>query len=142
MTLYEQDFALWSEAQARAVRERRWTEVDIDNVAEELESLSWSQRHEIRLHLTTMISRLLEYEVRAQRSKRARPPRLLEDAVWIASILEDSPSLRPELPALLQRAYRLGRRLAAIATGLSLSDFNETPTPAFEAKIIDEVGEL
>jgi hypothetical protein len=38
--LYDSDFALWSERQADALRRRDGNEIDWDNVAEEIESLS------------------------------------------------------------------------------------------------------
>jgi hypothetical protein len=38
-SLYEADFHRWSQEQARALHERRWADVDWENVAEEIESL-------------------------------------------------------------------------------------------------------
>ncbi len=37
-TSYDSDFYTWSQEQGRLVREGRWSEVDRENVAEEIES--------------------------------------------------------------------------------------------------------
>ena len=41
--LYDRDFYTWCMEQARLVQERRFAELDIDNVVEELESLGKEQ---------------------------------------------------------------------------------------------------
>src|SRR5438128_176130 len=54
-TLYEQDFVLWTEAQAKALREAAVggnTPLDWENLAEEIESLGRSERRELRSRIT------------------------------------------------------------------------------------------
>jgi hypothetical protein len=58
-SLYEQDFVLWLEAQATAVRDGRWSDLDAANVAEELEGLASADRREIRNRLIFLMVRLL-----------------------------------------------------------------------------------
>lgn len=50
-TGYEQDFYAWLMEQAAHVRGKEWEALDIDNLAEELETLGREQRHAIRSQL-------------------------------------------------------------------------------------------
>lgn len=108
--LYEEDFLLWTTEQAKLLREAAERGVnfplDWENLAEEVESLGKSQRQELRNRLTTIIEHLLKLE----HSDRAEPRDRWEDTVTrsriaIAGLLEDNPSLRREVPTLLERAY-------------------------------------
>lgn len=45
---YDDDFALWAEEQAAALREGRFTELDLPRLLEEIDDLSGSIRREIR----------------------------------------------------------------------------------------------
>jgi hypothetical protein len=49
---YERDFYAWTVQQARLLRAGEFSAVDIDNVAEEIESLGRSDRREIQSRLT------------------------------------------------------------------------------------------
>ena len=42
--LYEEDFPLWAERQAALLRARRFDELDLDNLIEEVEDLSRRER--------------------------------------------------------------------------------------------------
>lgn len=108
--LYDDDFLLWTTEQAKLLREAAERGVNLpldwENLAEEIESLGKSQRHELRNRLTTIIEHLLKLE----HSRRAEPRDRWEDTVIrsriaIAGLLEDNPSLRREVPVLLERAF-------------------------------------
>ena len=58
--LYEIDFHLWTERQARALREGRASEIDWLNVAEEIESLGRSDRRALVAHLEILLAHLLK----------------------------------------------------------------------------------
>ena len=45
--LYDRDFVLWTEEMARLLRERRFGELDIENLAEEVESMGKRERREL-----------------------------------------------------------------------------------------------
>jgi hypothetical protein len=46
-TSYEQDFYAWLTEQAAHLRAKEWDAIDIDNVAEELDTLGRSERHAV-----------------------------------------------------------------------------------------------
>ena len=58
--LYDQDFYLWTQEQAALVRAGKVHELDLDNVAEELESLGKSQWHALENRLAALVRYLLK----------------------------------------------------------------------------------
>jgi hypothetical protein len=65
--LYERDFHAWTQEQARLVRARRFAELDVDNIAEELETLGRSDRREVKSRLTVVLVHLLKWQFRPQK---------------------------------------------------------------------------
>jgi hypothetical protein len=106
--LYDQDLVLWSEEQGRALRAAagvgRNAPIDWVNVAEEIESLGRSERHALASHIAIVIEHLLKL----QASPATEPTRGWRDTIRrarqkIEDVLEESPSLRREVTALIGR---------------------------------------
>src|SRR5438552_2334991 len=104
-TLYDTDFAVWSSHTAELLRAGRLGEVDLENVAEEIEDLGKSER--------SAVSSLLFRIILHQAKRKIQPAR--EGASWRRSIvtsqfnikrkLKDSPSLRRFLEGDLDSTY-------------------------------------
>jgi hypothetical protein len=116
--LYNQDFFLWTQEQAHALREaaraRANLPLDWENLAEEVESLGTSQRRELRNRIANIIEHLLKLEY----SPALEPLRGWTDTITrerreIELLLDDSPSLRRELPAIVADAVRRTVKLIA-----------------------------
>jgi len=91
--LYDTDAAAWSEQQADALRRRAANEIDWDNVAEEIESLSRSDKREIRSRLAVICEHLLKWRFQPDaRSGSWRSP-IREGRDKVADVIEESPSL-------------------------------------------------
>lgn len=127
---YAEDFALWSQAQAAAIRAGHWRAVDLENVAEEIESLGRSDRQEIKSRLTVLLIHLLKLLVQPERATRSWLASCREQRRGIAAVLEDSPSLR-RLPAeRLQQCFVDAVKAAIDETGLPPDAFPaECPFP-------------
>lgn len=59
---YDRDFYSWSLEQARLVREGRWSAVDRDNVAEEIESLSREQFSKLESAIRVLLLHMLKWD--------------------------------------------------------------------------------
>jgi hypothetical protein len=110
-TLYEQDFVEWACRNAELLRAHRFDEVDIENVAEEIESLGRSDKRELRSCVEEIIEHLLKLhfssDFERERNERGWRDSLSKQRWAIEDLLEDSPSLRHSLnPELLARCYR------------------------------------
>jgi Domain of unknown function DUF29 len=111
--LYERDYYAWLHDQVRALRERRIEDVDWENVAEEIEGLSKSEKHGVRSQMARLVEHLLKlsYARSLSREYNARGWRLsVRSARFeINKLLQESPSLGPRLPEMLPDAYYAGR---------------------------------
>jgi Domain of unknown function DUF29 len=137
MSDYETDFYQWTQTQAAALRAKDWGALDVDNLAEEIESLGNEQRHAVRSHLRVLLWHGLKWAYQPDHRSTSWRTSILNARAEIADRLEDYPSLRPRVPALLASAYPRARRLAAAETGLPLATFPEVcPWPL--EQVLDE----
>jgi len=123
--LYERDYYTWIENQVRALRERRLTEIDWSNVAEELEDLGRSQKRSIESQLARIAEHFLKLAYAPIRVKdqdrRGWELTIREARHQIRKLLNESPSLRRKTAELLVDAYESGRNAGLIT--LKLPDF-------------------
>jgi Domain of unknown function DUF29 len=132
--LYHSDFVAWAQAQAHALRSAAHganLPIDWENVAEEIESLARSERRELISRVSTIIRHLLKLTLSpAETPRRSWVETVLRSRDDIDEILAASPSLRPELPALIAQT---GVR-AARGTARLLEEFGEM-TPDMRARL-------
>ena len=60
---YEQDFYAWTQQQATLLRSGKFSEIDVENVAEELESMGRSDKREIDSRLEVLLVHLLKWQL-------------------------------------------------------------------------------
>lgn len=99
--LYETDFAEWALRNADLLRTGRLSEADMENIAEEIESLGRSQLHELESRLTQIIEHMLKLTLAPEdlRERNARGWRasIERQRGEIRKLLKTSPSLRRRL---------------------------------------------
>ena len=120
---YEEDLFAWAAKNAELLRQGRLSEIDVEHIAEELEDMGKSERHALSSHLKVLIAHLLKWCY--QPAFRGVSWQLSIDNARdeIAELLEDSPSLRPSLPDIIERRYPAARKRALRETGLAESVF-------------------
>jgi Domain of unknown function DUF29 len=112
--LYERDLYAWSEAQADLLRRRRFSELDLEHVVEEIEDVGGSLYREVRSRVRTIMEHLMQLEHSAATEPRARWERTIRRER--ADLAEDlTPSLRPRVERGLARLYEAARIEAAAA---------------------------
>ena len=117
-SLYETDFYAWTQEQATLLRDQQWSQIDLQNLIEEIQSLGKQQRQELRNRLSVLIGHLLKWEYQSQRRSRSWLATLRIQRLDIAELLEDNPSLKPYLEEVLRKAYLKGVELAVGETDL------------------------
>ena len=60
--MYSTDFNQWAIDQATAIRDGRWRDLDVQNLAEEVESMGNQERRELANRLTGLIGHLLKWQ--------------------------------------------------------------------------------
>ena len=116
--LYDRDFYEWTAEQARLLRSGRLSEADIENLAEEIESIGSSQKSEMRSRLGRILQHLLKCRYQPDLRSRSWTTTITVQRSELEALLETSPSLRRFLPEMLPRAYKLARLWALEETGL------------------------
>ena len=136
---YDQDFYIWTQEQAALLREGAWQDLDVSNLAEEIESLGKNDRRALGSHLRNLMLHLLKwhYQTREEDPSTSWRSSIRNARAEIAVLLEDSPSLRRTVPGLITRWYGLARQDAADETRLPLATF-PTTCPWPPEQILDE----
>jgi hypothetical protein len=116
---YNTDFVLWARDQAVRLREGRLEELDVENLAEELDALARAESFE----LFRRVARLMEYLFQWAHWPDARVPAwymaVVEERDMIKRFLEDSPSLADEWADLYARAWGKARLGVLSATNVA-----------------------
>ena len=120
--LYEADFYAWTQAQAKLLRDRTWELLDVEQLAEEIESLGKQQRQELRQRLGVLLGHLLKWEFQPDKRSKSWLITIREQRREILDLLQDSPSLQPYLPEAMQKAYLAGIDLVVRETPLEDAD--------------------
>lgn len=113
--LYERDFVAWAEEQAARIRAAAGTHsnlpIDWERVAEEIEDLGKSDARELRRSLTTIIEHLLKLQHSPAEEPRAGwVGAVARERAEVETLMEESPSLRARLGAILPRANQAAAR--------------------------------
>lgn len=116
---YDTDFALWAEDQAAKLRAGKVSELDRDNIAEELENLARSLRRELVDRLARLLQSLLQWEYLDGLRLPAWYTAIQEERSMIPRLLEDAPSLSQSWPEAYAQAWDIARESACTATGLA-----------------------
>jgi hypothetical protein len=117
-SLYETDFVEWSARMADLLRRGRLSELDLANVAEEIEDLGKSERSAVRSQLRRMLVHLLKSRIQPERSGASWRGSVASARTEILDHFADSPSLRKHAETNLQRIYREAVELALVETNL------------------------
>ena len=131
-SLYEQDFYEWSLKTADLVRQGRFAEIDIDNLAEEIESMGRGVKRSLKRRLEILLAHLLKWEYQdAFRTKGWRYT-IFEQRAAIHELLDENPSLKTLVNELLGPAYKHAVEEAAEETELKPSTFPKACRWSFE----------
>jgi hypothetical protein len=123
LATYDSDFYLWSEGQAALIRAGKFDQLDIENVAEEIESLGRSDKRALGSQLRRLLMRLLKWEHQASRRSQSWRNSINSARDELRVIVQDSPSLKTVLEASLLSEYRTARKRAAEETKQSGKNF-------------------
>jgi Domain of unknown function DUF29 len=116
---YETDVVAWAHEQAKLLRSGQLSVLDVEHLAEEIESMSASERRELRNRLKVLLQHLLKWEFQPERRCSGWQATMLEQRDSIEEVLKDSPSLRATMPENLALAYPSAVRFASKETSLS-----------------------
>ncbi len=123
-TLYEQDYQLWLKATIAQLCQGKFSDLDLDNLIEELESMGRSDRRALKSLLTRLLEHLLklaywasEREYNANKWKAE----ITTFRLQIKEILEESPSLKPYLVEIFEKCNSDARKIVSRLIGCEVN---------------------
>ena len=123
---YEDDFYAWSKDQAARLRDLRPNSIDWKNLAEEIEDLGSSSKHEIESRLLILLIHLVKWAFQPSGRKSGWAATVREQRRRIRKRIEASPSLASYPAEALAEEYGDARLAAVDDTELPLDTFPET----------------
>ena len=131
-TAYSDDFYTWTQEQGARLRAGDLDGLDLENLAEEIESLGKSQFASLVSALRIVLLHMLKCDHQPERRSRSWALSIAEHRRRIIFELMDSPGLKSRLTDAVVLAYDLGRIEAAKETDLSLKKFPEACPYTFD----------
>lgn len=104
-TVYDLDFHAWATEQAALLRTGRLSDIDAAHIAEEIEALGRSERHELRSRLSVLLLHLLKWSHQPDLRGRSWELTIKEQRRQLARHLKDNPSLKPLTDEAMADAY-------------------------------------
>src|SRR5689334_13690461 len=92
-TLYDTDFYAWTAEQAALLRAGRLSEADVENIAEEIESMGRSERRELVNRLTVLFVHLLKWRHQPGLRPRSWALTIEQQRIQLGRHLDHNPSL-------------------------------------------------
>jgi hypothetical protein len=141
-SLYEQDYYLWMEKTIHLLETRQFSELDLENLIDEISDMASNKRKAIKSNLAVILWHLLKYKYEPGRRSNSWRLTLLEHRDRIEEDLKESPSLKPFIKEIFDECYQKARRSASTETGLKIDIFpKESPFTLEEALNLDYLPE-
>jgi hypothetical protein len=141
--LYEQDFYLWIQTTTELLKQGRLTELDLENLIDEIETMGRSEKKALRSNLEVLLLHLLKYKCQVEKRSGSWRATIREHRKRLREALEESPSLKPYFYEVFGLCYDNARLLAADETELHLTTFPEqspfTPEQALDPNFLPEL---
>jgi hypothetical protein len=90
---YDEDILLWSQQQARLLRERRFAELDLEHLADEIEDVGKSEKRELASRVAVLLAQLIKWKVQRQRRSSSWEATIRDQRRRIVMLLDETPSL-------------------------------------------------
>jgi hypothetical protein len=96
-TSYENDIVAWANEQARLIRAGQLDQLDLMNIAEEIEDVGKSEKRELASRMAVLLTHLLKWQYQPSKQSNSWQRTIKEQRRSIELHLDDVPSLRNSL---------------------------------------------
>jgi hypothetical protein len=121
--LYETDALIWTETQIALLRAGKFDQLDLENIISELGYQVRKDKNEVASRLRGLMAHLLKYQFQPERRSRSWANTIDNHREEILDVLQQMPSLRPQLDEYVAYNYPKAIRFAARDTHKSPSAF-------------------
>lgn len=117
---YDEDFAAWVYYQADAIKAKRFDELDLEELADEVESLAKRNFRSLKGALHIVLLHMLKWDYQPERRGESWRTSIRDQREEVLEELEESPSFKARIDDAVTWAYRAARRHASEQTGVFL----------------------
>ncbi len=134
---YEEDFYSWLCKNVELLRQGRLSEIDVENIAEELDGMSKSQQRELISRLEVLLIHLLKWQFQPDNRSGSWKGSIVEQRQQIKKLFKISPSLKRHIDEKIAESYADAVEYSSSETGIPESDFPQT-CPYSSEQILDK----
>ncbi|GAO97501.1 hypothetical protein Cva_00133 [Caedimonas varicaedens] len=135
---HDDDFYGWTMAEAELLRQRKFNELDIEHLIEELESMGASEKREIHSRMEQLLKHLLKWKYQPDLQCRSWKNSIRNQRKALSAVIKDNPSLKPTIPEYIKDAYKDALEGAIEETGVYKKNFPTECPYTFEQIMDDE----
>jgi hypothetical protein len=135
--LYEQDAFLWYNENAKLLREKKFELIDIENIAEEIESMGAYERDKLESFLMQLFLHILKWKYQPSRRCASWEISIKKQRRHVKRQINQNPSLKGVITEIVNHAYEDARDEAFEETSLELETFPEKMPFTFEEALQD-----
>ncbi|HED1713394.1 TPA: DUF29 domain-containing protein [Klebsiella variicola subsp. variicola] len=136
-THYDTDYYGWTQEQAELLRNGRLSELDTQNLLEEIEAMGRSERRELESRLEKLFMHLLKWQYQSDRQTRSWKLTIEEQRRKAVRVLTENPSLKHRIPEIIADAYGDAVISAERETNIRRTVFPATCPWSFEQALDD-----
>lgn len=125
-SLYEKDFYTWVQQQASLLSQKKFDQLDLPHLIEELEDLGKRHYDQLESRLMQLIAHLLKWQVQYWKRTNSWRATIRVQRTAIAKLLRRNPGLKSRLEEAMRESWEEARDLAIIETDLPDEQFPET----------------
>ena len=129
---YDQDLYTWALEQAALLRARKFDQIDLEHIIEEIEDMSKSEKRALESFLETLLMHLLKWQYQPAYQGRSWKFTIIEQRKRIHKHLKENPGLKSKLVEVIESAYEYAVSGAVRETGLAPELFPENCPWTFE----------
>ena len=134
---YREDYHAWALHNAELLRRGQLSEIDCENIAEELEDMGASKERELESRLGVLLAHLLKWVFQPERRGNSWRATIREQRRRVERVLRKNPSLKAKLDEAFEEAYGDARLIAMRETGMDESVFPEISPFTLEQTLSD-----
>jgi len=134
---YETDFYAWALYNAQLLREKKFSELDIEHLVEELEAMGKRDKRELANRFVILIAHLLKWAYQTHYRSKSWIRSIDEQRIQIKRLVQDNPHLKSYMLEAINSAYGDAVKLAAKETGIAQTCFPAECAYSIE-QLVDE----
>ena len=120
---YKTDFFAWTQEQSTLIRAKRWSEIDVEHLAEEVEDMGKNERRSLESRLEILLMHLLKWQVQKDRRSNSWRRTIKDQRRRLEKLLSENPSLKVELLEFVEDVYPSAIVASANEAGLDDENF-------------------